>query len=114
EISSEITRLSRKFGEQPRLHEMSRRQGLPNAVIAAWGSVSLEVLDEPTLQILASGKSPGAGLLIDYLGDFQRSAQLCEPVYRIAGGAGYLWAASYDAEGRGTLRFAAVDMSAAT
>ena len=36
------------------------------------------------------------------------------PVYRVGGGAGYLWAARRDAEGQGTLRFAAADMAATT
>jgi hypothetical protein len=34
------------------------------------------------------------------------------PIYRISGGAGLIWVASFDQKGRGTLRFAAVDASA--
>jgi hypothetical protein len=46
-----------------------------------------------------------AGILIDHIGNFQRSASTGLPVYRVTGGAGYVWAASWDQAGRGTLRF---------
>jgi hypothetical protein len=50
-------------------------------------------------------------MLIDCIGDFTRSVKEGLPVYRISGGAGFVWVASYDERGRGTLRFAAVDAS---
>jgi hypothetical protein len=34
------------------------------------------------------------------------------PIYRLLGGAGFAWAASFDARGRGTLRLVAIDASA--
>jgi hypothetical protein len=34
------------------------------------------------------------------------------PIYRISGGAGFVWVASFDQRGRGTLRLTAVDASA--
>src|SRR5262249_55365045 len=40
-----------------------------------------------------------------------RSAQDGLPVFRIAGGAGFVWVAGFDHKGRGVLRFAAVDAS---
>ncbi|TXN29128.1 hypothetical protein [Methylobacterium sp. WL19] len=49
--------------------------------------------------------------MIDYLGDFRRSARLGQPVYRITGGPGYIWAASFGSDGRGTLRLTAADLS---
>ena len=52
------------------------------------------------------------GLLIDLIGNLTRSAQDGLPVYRIAGGAGFVWVAGFDHKGRGVLRFAAVDASA--
>ncbi len=80
-------------------------------MIALWGKIALEPLDQDSIKILAEGKSPKKGLLIDYVGNFARSAKEGMPIYRIIGGAGFLWAASFDQAGRGTLRFAAVDAS---
>ena len=82
------------------------------AVIAQWGQIELEPLNADDLADLASGKDVIQGLRVDYLGDFVRSAKLGLPVYRIAGGAGYLWAASSDQKGRGHLRLVASDASA--
>jgi hypothetical protein len=81
-------------------------------VIALWGQVALEPLDQDSLRIVAEGKSPRKGFLVDYLGNFARSAKEGLPVYRVTGGPGFFWAASFDRAGRGTLRFAAVDASA--
>jgi hypothetical protein len=47
-----------------------------------------------------------------FVGNFARSAKEGLPIYRIGGGAGFLWVASFDPIGRGILRFAAVDPSA--
>jgi len=58
-----------------------------------------------------AGRSPG-GILIDYLGDFQQSIRLNLPVYRVGGGAGFVWAESQDIGGKGRLRFFAIDASA--
>src|SRR5208337_901966 len=51
------------------------------------------------------------GLLIDFLGNFVRSAKAGLPVYRIDGGPGFVWAASFDQKGPGILRLGAVDAS---
>jgi hypothetical protein len=114
EIQSEIKRLSIKFGERAREMRMPQREGFPNAVIASWGKVQLEQLDADAVSVLASGQSPRKGLLIDYLGDLRRSAQLGFPIYSLNGGAGYLWSASVDRSGHGHLRFLTVDPSALT
>jgi hypothetical protein len=49
--------------------------------------------------------------LVSFLGDLQRSAKLEVPIYRLIGGPGFLWSANSDREGRGTLRFLAIDAS---
>jgi hypothetical protein len=64
----------------------------------------LTQLDSYAIAILAAGESPRKGLLIDYLGNLRRSAQLGLPVYSINGGAGYLWSASVDRNYRGHIR----------
>ena len=110
EVNADIDRISRRIGKSPRLSKMPSRAGL-DATIAVWGKVELEPLDSDSLKILAEGKSPKKGFLIDFIGDFTRSAKEGLPVYRIGGGAGFVWAASYDRDGRGTLRSVAVDAS---
>ena len=69
-------------------------------------------LDADAVSILASGESPRKGLLIDYLGNLRRSAQLGLPVYSLSGGAGYIWSASVDRNDRGHIRFLTADPSA--
>jgi hypothetical protein len=112
EADNDIQSYARKLGETPRITKMPRRSGTTDAVLAVWGKVELEPLDEDGVRSLAQGRSPRKGLLIDFISDFTRSAQEGLPIYRIVGGPGFVWAASFDGRGRGTLRFAAVDASA--
>jgi hypothetical protein len=72
---------------------------------------TLEPLDNESIKTLAEGRSPKKGYLIDFVGNFSRSAKEGLPIYRITGGSGLLWVASYDQIGRGTLRYAAIDPS---
>jgi hypothetical protein len=92
--------------------KMPHKGGVPDGLIALWGNISLVPLDQHSVKILAEGKSPKKGLLIDWLANFERSAKQGLPIYRIAGGPGFVWAASFDQKGRATLRTAAVDASA--
>jgi hypothetical protein len=71
-----------------------------------------KLLDNDSIKMLAEGRSPKRGYLIDFIGNFARSAKEGLPIYRISGGAGFLWLGSFDPIGRGILRFAAVDPSA--
>jgi hypothetical protein len=106
-----IERYSRELGESARILKAPHRSGLPHGVIAVWGKITLEPLDQNNIKLLAEGKNPRKGFLIDYLRDFTRSAKEGLPIYRIVGGPGLIWAASSDQKGRGTLRLAAVDVS---
>jgi hypothetical protein len=45
---------------------------------------------------LANRKGLKQGLLIDFIGNFVRSARAGLPVYRIDGGPGFVWAARFD------------------
>ena len=111
EAELNIQRYSRKLGESARILKMPHRSSLPDGVIAVWGKITLEPLDQESIKTLADGKNPRKGFLIDYLRDFTRSAKQGLPIYRIDGGPGFIWAASFDQKGRGTLRLAAVDVS---
>src|SRR5262245_42654361 len=107
----DIQRYSRKIGESPRIMKMPQRSGLPDGLIAVWGKITLDPLDKESIKLLSDGKSPSKGFLIDYLRNFARSAKEGFPIYRIDGGPGFIWAASFDHKGRGTLRLAAVGLS---
>jgi hypothetical protein len=111
EAEGEIQRYARTIGEAPRIMNMPQRGGLRNGMIAVWGDVKLEQLDGDSVKILAEGKSPKKGLLIDFLGNFARSAKEGLPIYRVASGTGFLWAANFDQKARGTLRTVAVNTS---
>lgn len=113
EADEDIERYSRQIGEQPRIVTMPSRPGFPTGVLAMWGKVVLEPLDGESRRKVALGRRPDTkGYLIDFIGDFARSAKEGLPVYRLGGGAGFVWVASYDQNGRGILRFTAVDASA--
>ena len=107
-----IRRNSTKMGETAQIKRLPPRRGFPEGVLATWGKVTLEPLDSDSINTLAEGRSPKKGYLIDFIGNFARSAKEGLPIYRISGGAGFLWVTSYDQRGRGTLRFAAIDSSA--
>src|ERR1700737_3233404 len=86
-VEKEINTLSNEFHEQPvSINWMSPRKGIRRAVIALWGQARLHELVADSLSIVAAGKSPHQGLLLDYLGNLQWSAQNRLPVYQITGG----------------------------
>jgi ribosomal protein L9 len=111
EVEVNIQRYSRKIGDSPRIMKMPHRGSLPDGLIAVWGKITLEPLDQESIKTLADGKNPRKGFLIDYLRDFARSAKQGLPIYRIDGGPGFIWAASFNQKERGTLRLAAVELS---
>jgi hypothetical protein len=109
-IQNEIDRMSSEFGRQARIIQMPQREGLPNAVMAIWGAIEIEQLRPEEISAVASGGSH-RGILVGFLGDLRRSAQAGVPVYRLGGGAGFLWAATFDQNGKGVLRYLAIDAS---
>jgi uncharacterized protein len=110
EAMDDVRRLGTKFGE-PRFVTAPSVPGAPRTLMAIWGEVVLEPLDRARLADLAAGREVRAGVLIDHIGNYRRSATMGLPVYRLTGGAGYVWAASWDQGGRGTLRFLTIDPS---
>jgi outer membrane protein OmpA-like peptidoglycan-associated protein len=111
EINEDIQKLSQKLGSQPKISRLPTRDGLARAVLATWGKVRLEPLESQSVKLLGEGKKFQSGLLVDFIGDFSRSAREGLPIYRIAGEAGFIWVASHDQDGRGILRFTAADPS---
>jgi hypothetical protein len=110
DVDNEIDRLSARFRSRPREFRL-QRDGMPNALIAIWGKVDLLKLDAGNVSTIASGGQPHKGMLIGFLGDLQQSAKIDGTIYQIAGGAGYVWAPTFDANRRGVLRFLAIDTS---
>jgi S1-C subfamily serine protease len=111
EVRHAIEYFSRRLGKEARILAMPIREGLPNGIIAMWGQITLESVDDASRTLLAAGKNPSIGVLVDFLGNFERSTKNGLPVYRVSGGTGLIWAASYDSNGRGTLRMLAINPS---
>jgi outer membrane protein OmpA-like peptidoglycan-associated protein len=111
EVRDDIERYSKKVNSAPRITELPSRPGFPAGTLAVWGQATLEPLDDGSLRDLASNKAIQKGFLVDFIGDFSRSARAGLPVYRVGGGPGFVWIASHDDEGQGTLRFLAVNAS---
>ena len=103
--------MSRRFGLDPRILRPSAQLKNQSAVIAYWGEVTLEPLDEQSLAEIASGYNVRKGMLFDFLGDFGRSASENLPIFQLGGGEGYVWGARFDENGAGALRMTAIDAS---
>ncbi|MFZ1886066.1 MAG: histone H1-like repetitive region-containing protein [Rhodoplanes sp.] len=103
-VEKELERLSAHFGKPANVLRIPQKDGLPNAIIASWGTIKLEPLDPESVKMVAAGESPRKGLLADFLGNFRRSAKLGLPIYRLSSGSGYVWSASADRNGRGYQR----------
>jgi hypothetical protein len=112
EASDDINTRSRRYGAPSRFIPMPQHSNVPNGMIVTWGNVVLQQLDPANASLLAAGRSIYVGLMIDHIGNYERSAQLGLPIYRLVGGAGYVWAASWNHAGVGTLRFLTIDPSA--
>ena len=110
DLRKEIARLSAKFGEPAREFHMPSHPGQADAIIAVWGKIELELLNATDVSIVASGGTI-RGLLVSFLGDLQHSAKAGAPIYRLAGGAGFLWAATVSKNGQGVLRYLTIDAS---
>ena len=111
DVDREIQRLSRGFG-QAQVLNADPRPGVPHTVLPAWGAVTLSPLDEDAMDALRRGEEIHRGLIAEFIGDAHKSARIGLPVYSIGGGPGYLWGASFDDAGKGSLRISAVDASA--
>jgi hypothetical protein len=127
--------ISRARGEPTRTSTMPQRPGLPDGILAVWGNTTLEPLDNARVVMIDKGidtsgkktdrkndkqsgkpadkaQAEATELLVDYLGDVSRSARERLPIYRLSGGAGFVWVAGLDPRGNGFLRATAVDASA--
>jgi tetratricopeptide (TPR) repeat protein len=111
-LQREIEDLSREIKERPAKIEWTTPSlGSSSSVIALWGQIELQALTPDEVGVVAAGGSPRGSVLIDRLGDLVRSAKTGLPIYRISGGPGYLYSASFDESGRGHRHYVAADFS---
>ena len=106
----EISRLSEALGKATLL-PIQDAKGAPTGLIASWGAVLLQPLDPGRVAELAAGTDAQPDFLFDTVGSLQKSAQLGLPIYRLGGGAGYVWSANWNRRGRASLRMVAIDAS---
>jgi hypothetical protein len=112
EAAQRIDRISRRRNDTARTHAMPQRPGLPDGMLAVWGETVLDPLTDARVAAIAKGQVEGTEFLIDFLGNVTRSARERLPIWRFAGGAGFVWVAALDPRGYGFLRMTAVDASA--
>ena len=86
-------------------------RSVPTSVIAIWGEAKLQEINGTTLNSIAAGENAHLGILVDFLGDPSLSAKQSFPVYRLVGGPGYIYSASFDASGKGHRHYVAVNAS---
>src|SRR5262249_36834615 len=55
EVNNDIRHYSRKIGESPRITRMPHRADFPTGILASWGKVELEPLDEDSIRRLPRG-----------------------------------------------------------
>jgi hypothetical protein len=89
----------------PHIYRLNETHGFPEAIIATFGGVELQPLKPNDLVVLAQGKSPHIGILIDFLNNFHQSAKARLPVYK-----GHLEKYSLEA-GRSAIEVAVVSVS---
>src|SRR5208282_1509886 len=111
DVDREIQCLSSGFGLAGRIFNADPRPDLPHAILATWGAVTLTPLDEAAMDALRRGEEIHRGLVAEFIGDAHKSARVGLPAYSISGGPGYIWGASFDDAGKGSLRISAVDAS---
>jgi hypothetical protein len=107
-LEKEIGDLTRVIGAAPTLVDW--RPGYTpdlTAVIAVWGEVELEQAYYPAPPDI--GREGG---FIDLIGDPATSLENYLPVYQVKGGAGYVYAANFNASGIGDRYYVAVNAAA--
>jgi hypothetical protein len=90
EAAEEVDRLSKKYGAPSPILKIPASSNIPYGIMASWGNITLEPLDANSVSELAAGREVREGFMVDHIGNYQRSAQLGLPIYRLRGGAGYL------------------------
>jgi hypothetical protein len=80
EADQAIRQYSSRIGEKAQIDRLRPRRGIPEGIIATRGKIVLEPLDNDGIKTLAEGRSPKKGYLIDFVGNFARSAKEGLPI----------------------------------
>ncbi|WP_158554744.1 cell envelope integrity protein TolA [Methylovirgula sp. 4M-Z18] len=113
EIDSEINRLNRIFGSQPHVVMPPDNVRSDNdAALVTWGNIRLRPIDAALRQTILAGGTINQGFLVDHLNDLKKSISEGLPVYQIEGGRGFIFAANWDRDGRGTIATRSIDQAA--
>jgi tetratricopeptide (TPR) repeat protein len=111
-VRKEIDALSNEFKAQPnKIERLPEQPGVPNSVIVVWGDVELRPLKPEDFNDDGAPAPIWPGIFLDPLGDQESSAKKGLPIYRMTGGPGYVYSASFDADGRGHRRYEAIDIA---
>lgn len=111
----EIEELSRKLGAKPTsVVWPPMPSGVQPMVIALWGRLALEDLNDVEVEEVAAGNTKGSDILIDTLGDRVQAAQRRLPLFRIVGSRGFVYSGALDDRGRGYRHYAAINATGAT
>ena len=104
-------RLTQKYGQIAKKEKISWANNELTGEYVVWGAARLDPLPANERQEIASDSAQSHGLLVDFVGNFKQSSREGLPIYRVAGGPGFVWVASYNQSGKGKQRFFAVDAS---
>ncbi|WP_156467892.1 hypothetical protein [Methylobacterium sp. Leaf91] len=110
DIDAEIKRLSRLYVDMADVKRINGGGVGETIVLARWGGLKLLPLDDDARVELQSGLK-GQSIVMGFHADRKLSFKYNTPLFRLAGGPGFVWNASRDNTGRGHLRFLAVDPS---
>ncbi|MEO7223206.1 MAG: hypothetical protein ABIY37_12095, partial [Devosia sp.] len=102
-LEKELDDLTSVIGEEPSSVSWSDAHGL-TSVTATWGEIRLEEVNDPLDESLVR-----RGALTDLLGDPQESLEQALPLFRLAGGPGYVYTASFSSDGRGDRHYVAAN-----
>jgi hypothetical protein len=92
-IEGAVRALSTRYGGTPErlaLQSTTSEGADVSSLIVYWGSIKLVRLSEAEYRTAAQGGAIGAGPLIDHRQDIRLSAQQRDPVYKVAGSAGFI------------------------
>lgn len=111
EIESALERMSKRYGNATRKVEIKDRRNISRSVLVTWGNIVLQPLEPAEINQLANNRSIRGEIFVDLIGDFSRSAKESLPVYKIRGGAGFVWIATETKDKKHSLRFFAANAS---
>jgi tetratricopeptide (TPR) repeat protein len=123
-VEKEIGELSKQFNENPtKVEWLPQQASLPTSVVVTWGNIYLRKVDvsiDPKANYTDDDLSDQVShdafvrnddLLLDFLGDLPLSLKAGLPIYRIGGGAGFVYRANLDKNGKGRLHYVASNFS---